>query len=83
MVNLLDYQIVEEKESLIRAEFIRKSAYERYGIDAYLVILYPESHKLHSWTKSDLLYWNDWFTKSKMDKRRKRHPKGYLEIKFD
>ena len=29
---------------------------------------------------SSLLYWNDWFTKSKMDKRRKRHPKGYLEI---
>ena len=80
LVNLIDYRIVEQKDALIRKAFIRDAVYERYGIDAYLLVLYPEDHKLHSWTQSDLLYWQDWFTKSKMDKRRKRYPKGYVAI---
>ena len=82
LVNLVDYEIVEEKESLIRGEFIRGAVPKNYGIDAYLVILYPENHKLHNWTRSDLLHWDDWFTRSKMNKRRKRYPKGYIEINF-
>lgn len=82
LVMLIDLHIVEEKESLIRNEFLGEAVYQKYGIDVYLVILYPENHKLHYWTRSDLLYWNDWFTKGKMDKRKQRHPKGYLEIKF-
>lgn len=80
LVNLVDYEKIKGKEELVKSEFITEQAYKNYGIDAYLLILYPEGHKFNSWTKSDLLYWNDWFTRSKMNKSRKRHPKGYLEI---
>lgn len=82
LVNLIDYHVAEEKEKMIREKFIRDSTNKNYGIDAYLVILYPENHKLYNWTRSDLVYWHDWFTKSKMDRRKKRHPKGYVEINF-
>ena len=82
IVNLIDYRVVEEKEPLIRREFLRDTVPKIYWIDAYLVILYPENHKLHSWTQSDLLYWNEWFTKSRMGRQEKRYPKGYIEINF-
>lgn len=82
LVNLIGHEVFEGKESLIRGEFIRDAVPKNYRIDAYLVILYPENHKLHNWTRSDLLHWNDWFTRSKMNKRRKRYPKGYIEINF-
>lgn len=82
LVNLVDYQIVEKKESVIRGKFIKEIVPKNYGIDAYLVIIYPENHKLHKWTRSDLLHWNDWFTRSRMNKQKKRYPKGYIEIIF-
>lgn len=82
IVNLVDYSVFEEKESLIRSEFIRGAVPKAYGIDAYLVILYPENHKLHRWTQSDLLHWNEWFTRSRMDWQRRRYPKGFIEINF-
>ncbi|MCB0643145.1 MAG: hypothetical protein KDC44_15960 [Phaeodactylibacter sp.] len=80
LVNLVDYKSVQGKEELVQREFMTTGASKKFGIDAYLLILYPEGHKFNSWTKSDLFYWNDWFTKSKMNRSRKRHPKGYLEI---
>lgn len=81
-VNLVNFSVVEEKEDLIRREFIRNDALKKYGLDAFLLIVYPEDHKLSIYTKSDILYWNDWFTKSRKDKSGKRYPKGYVELEF-
>ncbi|MGB3779836.1 MAG: hypothetical protein WA960_15855 [Tunicatimonas sp.] len=82
LVNLIDYRIVKEKEGLIRSNFVGSTVHREYGIDAYLVIIYPENHTLYRWTKSDLFYWNDWFTRSKIDRPKKRYAKGYVEINF-
>lgn len=82
LVNLVDYEIAEEKEEIIRNEFLNAKVLKNYGIDAYLVIIYPKNHKRHSWTISDLLYWEHWFSKSKMNKSKKYFPKGYIEINF-
>jgi hypothetical protein len=71
-----------EKVDIIKREFIRDDALKKYGLDAYLLIVYPEDHKLRTYTKSDILYWNDWFTKSRKNKRGKRYPKGYVELEF-
>jgi len=81
-VSLVDFSVAKEREDIIRREFIRNDALKRYGLDAYLLIVYPEDHKLSIYTKSDTLYWNDWFTKSRKDKRGKRYPKGYVELEF-
>jgi len=83
IVSLIDYRVAEEKSLIIRSEFIGEAVSKKYGIDAYLLIIYPENHKLHSWTSTDLLYWNDWFGTSKMQKQQKRYPKGYLEISYN
>jgi len=81
-VSLVDFSVAKEREDIIRREFIRNDALKRYGLDAYLLIVYPEDHKLRNHTKLDILYWNDWFTKSRKDKRGKRYPKGYVELEF-
>jgi hypothetical protein len=81
-VNLVDFSTVEEKDDVIRKEFIRNDALKKYGLDAYLLTVYPEDHKFGIYTKSDILHWNDWFTKSRKDKRGKRYPKGYVELEF-
>jgi len=81
-VSLVDFSVAIEREDIIRREFIRNDALKRYGLDAYLLIVYPEDHKLRNHTKLDILYWNDWFTKSRKDKRGKRYPKGYVELEF-
>lgn len=82
-VTFLDYKVYEEKELVVKDEFVRKSVLNSYGIDAYLVVIYPENHKLYSCTKSDTLYWYEWFSRTKMNKQRKRHHKGFVEITFN
>lgn len=81
-VTILDYKIVEGYNEVIKNQFLNRDVLKKYKLDAYLVIDYPVNHKYHIRTKSDLLYWDNWFTKSKMDKRRKRFPKGYACINF-
>jgi len=83
LVTLLEYEIAEKYDDLIKSSFIGSNLYKQYRIDAYLVVMYPENHRKHKWTKSDLFYWYEWFTKSKMNRQRKRFPKRFIEIKFE
>jgi len=82
-VNIVDSETVFKKKELIENNFINAGVLKKYQIDAYLVIQYPETHSHFIRTQSDLLYWNDWFSKTKMNNLRKRFPKGFVEIKFN
>lgn len=81
-VTLLDYQIVAKHRKLLDDTFLNSNSLKKYHLDAYALEIYPEAHKNYFFTKSDLLYWNDWFSKSEMKKSKKRFPKGYVEITF-
>lgn len=83
MVTLVDHQIVENKDSLLKQKFLNNSFNKSHDLDVYLLTLYPPNHERYSWTKSDLLYWKNWFTKSKMVRGKRRFPKGYIEIMFN
>ena len=83
LVNLVEYSNFQENGLLNYETFINENSYKKYGIDAYLLVLYPKGHKLYSWSQSDLLYWNDWFSRTRKDRLGKRHPKGYVEIVWD
>jgi len=82
LVNLLDYQIVEENQEALNQNFLSEGSMKKFGLDTYVVRLYPEDHKFHTRTQSDLAYWNHWFGFSKLNRRRKRFSKGFLEIEF-
>lgn len=82
IVNLIDFEIVEEKYDLIKSKFINREALKNYKIDAYLIRIYPKDHKEHFKTVSDLLYWEHWFGHTKKNRAKKRFQKGFIELSF-
>jgi len=81
-VTLIDHNIYNEKRKLIDSNFRLKNAKEIYQVDAYTVEIYPEDHNKHSISKIDLVYWDNWFSKTKKNWAKKTFPKGYIEINF-
>lgn len=82
MVTLIDFQTDLKHEKIIAERFVNRKAIEIYGVDAYTLTVFPEDHRQHVQTKSDLLYWNDWFGRSWSNRTGNRLPKGYVEIQF-
>lgn len=81
LVSLIDYQLIEKYESELK-RFLNRQGKENYGIDGYIVRVYPQGHNKYVQTKSDLIYWESWFSKSKKNRKKQRFPKGFVEIKF-
>jgi hypothetical protein len=81
LVNLIDHQLVENFENELK-NFVSRKGRELYGIDGYILRIYPEGHPKYVRTKSDLAYWENWFSKSKMTRRKQRFPKGFVELEF-
>lgn len=81
LVNLLDHRLVEEYEEGLKS-FIMGIGKETYGVDGYVIVIYPEAHPKCIRTRSDLVYWEHWFGKSRKERRKQRCPKGFLELAF-
>ena len=81
LVNLIDHELVEEYEEGLK-DFIMGRGKETYGVDGYVIVIYPEGHPKYIRTRSDLVYWEHWFSKSRKDRRKQRYPKGFLELEF-
>ena len=81
LVNLIDYKLVNTYEKELK-DFTNRSSKERYGVDGYIVRIYPEGHENYVRTKSDLIYWENWFSKSRINRRRQRFSKGFVELEF-
>lgn len=82
-VNLIDFDIYDEKEEIIASKFRlhnAKNVYKR--VDAYAVKIYPEGHERAKITEYDLVYWRNWFTETKNNRMKKKFPKGFIELKF-
>jgi hypothetical protein len=79
LVTFVDFEVAESKEKELQ-EFIYPVSYNSYGLDCYIVVVYPESHKLHFAYKADCSYWINHFDKTKPNKRQKTVQKGFLEI---
>jgi hypothetical protein len=81
LVSLVDHKLAEKHEGNL-SRFLNPEAKQRYGVDGYIVKVYPEGHPYYSRIETDLLYWEHWFTKSRKNRRKKRFPKGFLELEF-
>ncbi|RMG72453.1 MAG: hypothetical protein D6722_05395 [Bacteroidetes bacterium] len=81
LVSFIDHQIVDQHETDL-ARFIAQTGKETYGVDAYIVRMYPEEHPYYIRTQSDLVYWEHWFSQSMKNRRKRRFPKGFLEITY-
>jgi len=79
VVTFVDFETAQVKEAELK-EFIYPLSSKTYGVDGYIIVVYPESHKLHFAYKADCSYWINHFDKTKPNKRHKTISKGFLEI---
>lgn len=81
IVNFIDYKLVGAHEKNLQG-FINRQGKATFGIDGYIVKIYPKAHKNFIRTKSDLIYWENWFSMSIKNRRKQRYPKGFVELEF-
>jgi hypothetical protein len=78
-VNFISFEIAEINEIALK-KFTYPESLINYGLDAYIVVVYPENHKSHFAYRANSSYWMDQFDKTKPKGERKGIPKGFLEI---
>lgn len=81
LVSLVDNALVEKYETEL-AKFVQKKSKLSYGIDGFIVRVYPQDHPKYVRTKTDLIYWENWFSMSRKNRRKQRFPKGFIELQF-
>lgn len=81
LVTFIDFETRRKYEKEI-IKFEAKGANELYGVDAYIVTVFPEGHKNHFYFLSDKAYWIQRFSTSRRDRNGVKQPKGFLEIIF-
>ena len=81
LLSIIPFEIYETHLERISNELIAHHARTIYDVDAYIVPNYPEGHKKHIITQSDLSYWKDLFGNTRANKRtKKRFPKGIIQL---
>ncbi len=83
LVTIVEAETAVQKAELLSKRFLNEGAEEFYGIDAYLVRLYPEAHKDYNKSLSDRLYWEHWFGYTRKNRVKKRFAKGFVELLFN
>ncbi|KAA5548728.1 DUF6932 family protein [Adhaeribacter rhizoryzae] len=81
LVTFIDHSTFESNQQALR-DFKFPESIHQYGVDAYLVIVYPIDHKKYPLFIGDRLYWMDRFDKTRRNKAGNRLPKGFLEILY-
>ncbi|MCU0349195.1 MAG: hypothetical protein MUC59_19810, partial [Saprospiraceae bacterium] len=80
VVYFLEHSLAQKHEISLLERFSYPESLIFYGVDAYLVRLFPENHQHHFRTKSDKMYWLSKFTRTRKNSRGTFHKKGFLEI---
>ena len=81
LVTFIDFESRTKLESELK-RFEARGANTIYGVDAYILTVFPEDHKKSFYFQSDKAYWNERFTKTRRDNFGKKNPKGFVEIIF-
>ncbi len=82
LVVFLNFEMALAYESILRQQFVGIAGEKRYGVDAYLLRIYPQNHSESFRTVSDLAYWRDWFGTTRKGRSGKRFAKGFVQLTF-
>ena len=80
-ISFIEFSIFEQNVTAF-SKFSYPNSMINFGVDAYLVIVYPIEDVLYFNTKSDTLHWLHQFCQTATNKRGIKKPKGFLEIIF-
>ncbi|KAB7732505.1 hypothetical protein F5984_00655 [Rudanella paleaurantiibacter] len=78
IVSFIPFDVVENVESALQPLKYPQSL--SFGIDAYIVKVYPSDHRLAALYYGDRAYWMDKFDKTPRNRRGVIYPKGFLEL---
>lgn len=81
IVTFISYNTFNKKKKELE-KFKKPEVKNIYDIDAYIVIVYPKNHSKFNFTKSDKLYWQHQFGKTRKTRAGKRFRKGIIKIIF-
>jgi len=81
LVTFIDFNL-REKFHLELKHFEAKASNDNFGVDAYLLTVFPEEHSKAFLFQSDKAYWIDRFSRTRRDVYGKKNPKGFLEINY-
>ncbi len=79
LVTFLDFSIVESLGDSL-SDYKYPASQNLFGVDAYIVKIYPQGHKYHLLYQSDIAYWINQFNQTQRNRIGKKQPKGFLEI---
>jgi hypothetical protein len=79
LVTFIDHELAEKYKTELE-DFGARTANSVFGVDAYILITYPEGHTAYTIYSYDRVYWAELFSRTRRDKYGKKNPKGYLEI---
>ena len=82
LITVVHYQDYEEQAIEIGSRFSGSKARELYQVDAYIVADYLESHRKFVFAKSDKLYWISLFSKTRVNRAKRQHDKGLIQLNF-
>ncbi len=81
VVNFISFDVVERCHE--KLQFLKYlDSVQRFGVDGYVVSVFPPDHRLYALYVSDRAYWMDKFDKTERNRRGIIHPKGFLELTF-
>ena len=81
IVSFIPYFIIDANESVF-SEFSYPFSEARFGVDAYIVKIYPENSRYYPHYVADRLYWLNMFSKTKVNRAGRQYSKGFLEISY-
>lgn len=81
-VILIDFDTYHTHQALIEERFRLQGARNLYGVDAYTIRVYPNTHSKYLQTSMDLAYWHNWFGTTKANRAGKKFDKGFVELNF-
>ena len=81
LVTFIDFSVAEKLGDDLK-DFKYPLSEIVFGVDAYLVKIYPPGHQLHQLYVSDSAYWLHHFTQTRRNRIGNKQHKGFLEIKM-
>ena len=79
VVMFIEHSIFEEKENLIRSKYGKNAVFFEQ-IDSYVMSEYEEDHPKFALYRGNYLYWYDFLTKTKKNRRGRHYPRGIVSI---
>jgi hypothetical protein len=82
---LIEVQFYEKEDEIVALQhMVRQFRIERQTlVDCYVLVAYAKDHTLHSWYKSDYIYWLNQWGLTQPNRKKEKFRKGILRLNIE